>query len=149
MSVSLVPPLIVVSVRRDAHLHEALRRAGAYGITVLGESQELEARRFAGLRVPAGCPDPDFTERAGVPVLGNGLAWIVARVTAAHPAGDHTLFVGAVAALAPERPARSAAGIPPLSVRAGGCPAPVPVPLQAWGAGLDMWGLPGPSGDDR
>jgi flavin reductase (DIM6/NTAB) family NADH-FMN oxidoreductase RutF len=143
MSVSLTPPLVVVSVRRGARLHEALRRAGAYGITVLGEGQEAEARRFAGLRVPAGSPDPEFTERTGVPVLGNGLAWIVARVTAAYPAGDHTLFVGAAAALAPER-----ADDPPLafhrSAFARVAPRPVPVPLQAWGAGLDTWGLPGP-----
>jgi hypothetical protein len=64
-------------------------------------------------------------------------------VTAAYPAGDHTLFVGAVAALAPER-----ADDPPLafhrSAFARVAPSLVPVPLQAWGAGLDTWGLPGP-----
>jgi flavin reductase (DIM6/NTAB) family NADH-FMN oxidoreductase RutF len=37
MSVSLTPPLVVVSVRRGARLHAVLRRAGAYGITLLGE----------------------------------------------------------------------------------------------------------------
>jgi len=47
------------------------------------------------------------------------------------------------AALAPER-----ADDPPLafhrSAFARVAPRPVPVPLQAWGAGLDTWGLPGP-----
>ena len=51
MSVSLTPPLVVVSVRRQAHLHDALARAGAYSVTVLGEHQEPQARRFAGLPV--------------------------------------------------------------------------------------------------
>ena len=48
MSVSLEPPLIVVSVRRRARLHAALQAAGGYGVTVLGEGQEVQARRFAG-----------------------------------------------------------------------------------------------------
>jgi len=46
MSVSLEPPLIVVSVRRRARLHAALQAAGGYGVTVLGEGQEVQARRF-------------------------------------------------------------------------------------------------------
>jgi flavin reductase (DIM6/NTAB) family NADH-FMN oxidoreductase RutF len=146
MSVSLTPPLVVVSVRRGARLHEVVRRARAYGITVLGEGQEHEARRFAGSSLAPGHSAPEFTERAGVPLLANGLAWVAARVSAAYPAGDHTLFVGAVIALAPER-----ADDPPLAfhrsafARVG--PGPAASPLQAWGSGLDMWGLPASVGD--
>jgi flavin reductase (DIM6/NTAB) family NADH-FMN oxidoreductase RutF len=139
MSVSLTPPLVAVSVRRAARLHAALRRAGAYGITVLGESQEHEAHRFAGSPLPQELSPPQFTERAGVPLLGNGLAWIAARVTAAYPAGDHTLFVGAVTALGSER-----ADDPPLvfhrSAFARVSPGPAAVPLRAWGVGHDMRG---------
>ena len=32
------------------------------------------------------------------PVLDDALAWLDCRVTAAHPAGDHTIFVGEVLA---------------------------------------------------
>src|SRR5207302_1376824 len=39
MSASLDPPLIVVSVRRGARLHDVLERAGEYAVTVLGEGQ--------------------------------------------------------------------------------------------------------------
>jgi flavin reductase (DIM6/NTAB) family NADH-FMN oxidoreductase RutF len=141
MSVSLAPPLIVVSVRRDARLHEAVLLAGAYGVTILGENQEREARRFAGLRLPDHETAPEFAEREGVPVLRHGLAWIVARVAAAHPAGDHTLFVGEITALAPERQedpplAFHRSGFTRLSPVAG----PAPLPLHAWETGLDMWG---------
>jgi flavin reductase (DIM6/NTAB) family NADH-FMN oxidoreductase RutF len=141
MSVSLAPPLIVVSVRRDARLHEALRLAGAYGVTILGESQEREARRFASLRMADHEPAPEFTERNGVPVLRHGLAWTVARVVDAHPAGDHTLFVGEIVALAEDRP-----DDPPLAfhrsafVRLITVDGRAPVPLHAWETGLDMWG---------
>jgi flavin reductase (DIM6/NTAB) family NADH-FMN oxidoreductase RutF len=82
-----------------------------------------------------------------VPLLGNGLAWIVARVTAAYPAGDHTLFVGAVTALATER-----ADDPPLAFHRSAfalmAPGTAGTPLHAWGASLDTWGLPA-SGRDR
>jgi flavin reductase (DIM6/NTAB) family NADH-FMN oxidoreductase RutF len=41
-----------------------------------------------------------FVERAGAPVLEGALAQVVARVVEAHPAGDHTLFLGEVEHLA-------------------------------------------------
>jgi flavin reductase len=141
MSVSLAPPLIVVSVRRAARLHEALRRAGAFGVTILAESQEREARRFAGLRLAGHEPAAEFTERDGVPVLRHGLAWTVASVVAAHPAGDHTLFVAEVVALAADRQDE-----PPLAFHRSAFAQLItagdraPVPLHAWETGLDMWG---------
>jgi flavin reductase (DIM6/NTAB) family NADH-FMN oxidoreductase RutF len=141
MSVSLEPPLIVVSVRRQARLHAAVRAAGAYGVTVLSEAQESHARRFAGMPVPGDEAVPAFREHGGVPVLEGGLAWIVTRVTDAHAAGDHTLFVGEITGLGTDRP-----GDPPLafhrSVFARLTPVtPGPaIPLLAWQTGLDMWG---------
>ena len=140
MSVSLEPPLIVVCLRSGARMHEAVRRAGAYGVTVLGAGQERLARRFAGLPTAGQVQDQEleFTERAGVPVLRHGLAWAVADVAAAYPAGDHTLFVGRVTAIAPER-----AYDPPLAfhrsafarlVPAAGSVAPV------WDIGPLTWG---------
>jgi flavin reductase (DIM6/NTAB) family NADH-FMN oxidoreductase RutF len=141
MSVSLAPPLVVVSVRRQAHLHDALARAGAYSVTVLGEHQEAQACRFAGL--PAGERDepPAFREADGVPVLSGGLAWLVARITAAHPAGDHTLFVGKVTGLGADQPRD-----PPLAfhrsafARLAPLPPPAASVLHAWENIRDMWG---------
>jgi flavin reductase (DIM6/NTAB) family NADH-FMN oxidoreductase RutF len=135
MSVSLTPPLIVVGVRRTARLHAAVLQAGAYAVTVLTETQWPLARRFAGHDQSA---EPQFAERSGVPVLRHGLAWIVARLHDAHPAGDHTLFIGEAMDVASDRPAdpplafhRSAfAGLAPLRPE-GTIP-------RAWG--LDLWG---------
>lgn len=141
MSVSLAPPLIVASVRRKARLHGALQAAGAFGVTILGENQEREALRFAGLRLADREPAPEFTERDGVPVLQHGLAWTVVRVVDAHPTGDHTLFVGEVMALAADRP-----DDPPLAfhrsafARLTTVDGRAPIPLHAWETGLDMWG---------
>ncbi len=140
MSASLDPPLIVVSVRRGARLHGVLERAGEYAVTVLGEGQEAQARRFAGLAVAAGEPVPVFRYRHGVPVLEGGLAWVVARVADAHRAGDHTLFVGQVSGLgldcardAPLAFHRSTFGrVTPI--------APPPLPAHAWDGLSDVWG---------
>lgn len=142
MSVSLAPPLIVVSVRSDARMHEAVRLAGAYGVTVLSADQEPHARHFAGLPPAAQLPDqgqePEFTERSGVPVLRHGLAWAVAEVLAAYPVGDHTLFVGQVAEIEPEL-----ALDPPLVFHRSAFARLVPShgpALPAWDSGLETWG---------
>ncbi len=94
LSVSLDPPLVLVSVDRRARMHGLLREAGRYGVSVLAEDQRALADHFAG-RVQEGL-EISFEERAGVPLLEGALAHVVARVVEAHPAGDHTLFLGEV-----------------------------------------------------
>jgi flavin reductase (DIM6/NTAB) family NADH-FMN oxidoreductase RutF len=47
---------------------------------------------------------PAFVDRAGVPVLEDAIAWVATRAGAAVDAGDHTLFMGEVVDLRPERP---------------------------------------------
>lgn len=141
MSVSLEPPLVVVSVARAARLHDVVARAGGYGVALLSADLEGEARRFAGMRVDEGESPCDIEDRHGVPVLCGGLAWMACALTAAHAEGDHTLFVGRVLDMGVERPDdaplafhRSAfARVEPLR----GAP---PVPLDAWSASSDWWG---------
>lgn len=141
MSVSLDPPLVLVSVRRNAHLRDVLVRAGAYGVGILGAGREREARRFAGLPVATHEPPPEFTDRAGVPVLSGVIAWIVADVVSTFPGGDHTLFVGEVRDLDVVAP-----GEPPLvfhrSVLGGFAPpsSAEPLPLGPWEGLVDAWG---------
>jgi flavin reductase (DIM6/NTAB) family NADH-FMN oxidoreductase RutF len=137
MSVSLEPPLILVSVRNGARMHETVRLAGAYAVTVLSAGQESHARHFAGLPIAGHNQgqEPEFTERAGVPVLQHGLAWAVADVMAAHQAGDHTLFVGQVTAIAAER-----ALDPPLAFHRSAFTQLVTSHEPAWDGGLDTWG---------
>ena len=99
MSASLDPPLVVVAIRREARLHAAVERSEGYGVSILPAFMEREARRFAGLPVDAVAREPSLVERSGVPVLEGAIAWLATRLTAAHAAGDHTLFVAEVVAL--------------------------------------------------
>ena len=47
VSLSLRPPLVGVSIGRDLALHELLRTAGAFGVSILRGDQERVAAHFA------------------------------------------------------------------------------------------------------
>ena len=110
MSVSLEPPLVLVSVRRDARMHDLLHESGRYGVSLLGERLKREARRFAGMPVAAYEPATTFDERSGTPILRDALAWLVVTVVDEHAAGDHTLFIGEIVDLAAGHPSERPLG---------------------------------------
>ena len=96
LSLSLDPPLIGVAIRRQAALHELLRRAESFGVTFLAGDQAHLAQHFARGVPPIGLWE-GIAVRAGdgPPLLEGAVGWLVCRRSAEHPAGDHTLFVGA------------------------------------------------------
>jgi flavin reductase (DIM6/NTAB) family NADH-FMN oxidoreductase RutF len=94
VSISLVPPLILVSVDNRSNMHRILPAAGRYGVSILAEYQERLSTHFAG-RPQEGLDIP-FISRAGIPLLDGAVAYFVARVVDIHPAGDHTLYIGEV-----------------------------------------------------
>ena len=101
VSLSLEPPLVGVAVNRDAAMHELLRGAGAFALSLLAADQAALAQHFA-----RGVPPIAMWERVpwrggetGAPLLDGALGWLECRVAAQHPTGDHTLFVGEVVAL--------------------------------------------------
>lgn len=98
LSVSLNPPLVLVSVDKRAHLHAMLTEGSRYGVSILKADQADYSQHFAGF----GAPDlqPQFTWVEGVPILTEALGHVIARMIDAHAAGDHTLFIGEVEYLA-------------------------------------------------
>jgi flavin reductase (DIM6/NTAB) family NADH-FMN oxidoreductase RutF len=98
VSLSLEPPLVGVAVRRHAALHELLREAGAFAVSILAEGQDALAQHFA-----RGVPPiilwqgiETRTGEVGAPLLEGALGWIECRLASEHPTGDHTFFVGDV-----------------------------------------------------
>ena len=71
-----------------------LPEAGRYGVSVLAEDQEILSNHFAGRTVEG--LHIRFVERRGMPLLGGAVAYFVVQVIDAHPAGDHTLYIGQV-----------------------------------------------------
>ena len=94
MSVSLEPPLVMVSVGNKARLNSLLPQSGRYGVSILGENDEHFSRHFAG-RPVEGLAIP-FVRKENMPVLEGAVACLVARVIDIHPAGDHTFYIGQV-----------------------------------------------------
>jgi flavin reductase (DIM6/NTAB) family NADH-FMN oxidoreductase RutF len=94
VSVSLNPPLILVSVDNRAAMTVILPLTRYFGVSVLAEDQEALSNHFAG-RAVEGLHIP-FVDAHDVPVIEGAVAHFVARVVDVHPAGDHTLFVGHV-----------------------------------------------------
>jgi len=108
VSLSLEPPLVGVSVGKQASLYELLRSAGCFAVSMLGSDQEEVARRFA-----AGFPPIVHWEGVAIregrfaPLIEGALGWIEARTIAEHDAGDHTFFVADVV-VAEQGPSTSA-----------------------------------------
>ncbi|MGB2875642.1 MAG: flavin reductase family protein [Gaiellaceae bacterium] len=102
VSLSLEPPLVGVAIRRDAALHELLREAGEFAISMLAAGQEALAQHFA-----RGVPPIALWENIGVrdtdgpPQLEGALGWLRCRTIDEHATGDHTFFVGEVESAEP------------------------------------------------
>ncbi|WPB89324.1 flavin reductase family protein [Streptomyces malaysiensis] len=94
MSVSLAPPLVLISLGNRARMTTRLSGTDRYGVSILAHSQESVARRFAGSKHPM--PPPQFEWLGGVPLIASSLVQMTARIVDRHPAGDHTLFIGEV-----------------------------------------------------
>jgi len=98
VSLSLEPPLVGVAVDRQAAMHELLRRAGGFAVSLLADGQEWLAQHFAR-GVPPIAMWHGIASRegaAGAPLLVGALGWLECRLVSEHETGDHTLFVGEV-----------------------------------------------------
>jgi flavin reductase (DIM6/NTAB) family NADH-FMN oxidoreductase RutF len=94
VSVSLDPPIVLVSLDNRSHMHQILPEAGRYGISVLAEDQQALSDHFAG-RIMKDV-QVRFVDRAGVALVDGAVAYFVVRVRDVHSAGDHTLYIGTV-----------------------------------------------------
>jgi flavin reductase len=96
VSLSADPPLVGIALGRNAALHELLREAGAFAISILASEQEHLAQHFArgvppiahwtGIETTAG--------ELGAPLIEGALGWVECRIAFEREVGDHTLFVG-------------------------------------------------------
>ena len=96
ISVSLEPPLALVSLTAGSRTTEAVATSGRFAVSVLSAAQEMIARRFAapgtdhfaGLAVAYGDHE--------VPIVPNALVHLECTVHQTIPAGDHLLVLGRV-----------------------------------------------------
>lgn len=111
-SVSLDPPLVMVSVAKAAPFHGAVLRGGRWAVSVLSEDMRVIAERFAAPDTAAldasapevGRPEVDGPGQGrgavtGAVIFTGGVAALECRTHAVHDCGDHSLVVGEVLAL--------------------------------------------------
>ncbi|GGW14718.1 reductase [Streptomyces capoamus] len=101
MSVSLDPPLVLVSLRTGARMDELLDEQPLWAVSVLAESQRHIAGRFAMKgRISDRLLFQDLPyvrgEATGAPLVGGALATLECRTEQRVAAGDHTLVIGRV-----------------------------------------------------
>lgn len=97
LPVSMDPPLVLVSLRRESSVVGHLDVGDRYGVNILSEAQQDLAAHFAGS--PRVGLSPDFRYQQDIPLIVDSLAHVVARVVDVHPAGDHFLYIAAVETL--------------------------------------------------
>ena len=95
MSVSLEPPLVLISVDRRARMNALLHEGARFGISVLEEGQSELSDLFAG-RASTDPREPLFEVVRETPLIEDALAQLVARVVRSYWGGDHSLFLGQV-----------------------------------------------------
>ena len=98
VALSLEPPLVAIALSRQAAMHELLREAGGFAVSILAAGQEWLAQHFArgvppivmwrGIATEAGA--------SGAPLLAGALGWLECGLRDELPVGTHTLFVGEV-----------------------------------------------------
>ena len=97
VSLSLEPTLVGISVAQSASIHELLRSADSWAVSVLAGGQEELAQRFARSGVPPLVLWDGVETREDDPRLIAGAAgWLKARTVEMVVTGDHTFFVGHV-----------------------------------------------------
>ena len=97
-SLSLEPPLVGLAIAREAALHELLREAGAFAVSLLAADQDHLAEHFARGVPPIGMWKGVAARdgELGAPLLDGALGWLECRLADEVATGTHTFFVGAV-----------------------------------------------------
>lgn len=109
--VSFQPALVLVALRRNSHLAQAVRKAHRFALNILGaDQQELAQRFFAHYSIPAEPASPDSPFRLTVgkcPLLTESVAWLECKLVAEPSSpGDHALMLGEVSGAGVRRQAR-------------------------------------------
>jgi flavin reductase (DIM6/NTAB) family NADH-FMN oxidoreductase RutF len=105
-SVSLEPPLVLVSVDLKSDSHPGFREGGKFAVSILAEGQDEISRRFAWKGGDRFAGSPMLDGELGLPLVPGALAHLECEVVTATEAGDHILYLGRVlfANVQPGRP---------------------------------------------
>lgn len=98
-SVSLDPPMVIVTLAKKTRTHEMVCTSGIFGISILSEEQQWISERFAGKSSAeenrfSGVPV--FYLETGVPLIEGSIAWLECTVRQQTVLPHSTMFLGEV-----------------------------------------------------
>lgn len=106
LSLSLNPPLVLISVDKSAQCYACFECANGFTVNFLSDQQEEISRRFAtkGIDKFAGLQWREGSN--GAAILDGVLGYVECKIKQCHDGGDHTIVVGEIvnADAAGERP---------------------------------------------
>jgi len=94
-SLSMNPPMVLVSLDRNSNLLEVIQRTGTFGLNVLASHHSALATAFAAKGGDKFKGIYWHDEGTGARLDG-AAAWVLAEVDSIIPAGDHFLLLGDV-----------------------------------------------------
>lgn len=94
MSLSVDPPMILISARAQSRFARSVAPGQIFGVSFLAENQQALSRHFGG-QPREGLADP-LEWLGDTPVIAEALVQIVVRAHAIHPGGDHQIYTADV-----------------------------------------------------
>jgi flavin reductase (DIM6/NTAB) family NADH-FMN oxidoreductase RutF len=101
ISVSLEPPLFLVSCHRESRIAPRIKEEGYYAVSLLGADGEGLSRLFSSPERSSGLAAVEslgggYGPATGAPLAAGAMAAIECDLEAVYPGGDHELFLGRV-----------------------------------------------------
>ena len=98
MSLSLNPPLVLISVDKGAASYACFETGNGYTVNFLGEGQEEISRRFATKGIDKFSGVQWHPGRNGAAIIDGVIGYVECKITQCHDGGDHTIVVGEILA---------------------------------------------------
>jgi len=96
VSLSLEPRLVGIAIALEASLHEVLRDADEWAVSILNGDQDRLAQHFARSVPPIALWDGIAVREDDPRLLAGAAGWLLVRTIQEVPVGDHTFFVGEI-----------------------------------------------------
>jgi flavin reductase (DIM6/NTAB) family NADH-FMN oxidoreductase RutF len=96
-SLSMTPPMVLVSLDNGSGLLAMVQRTGTFGLNVLAAGQSALALRFAR-KGPEKFSGADWSHEFGAARLAGVAAWVACTVDRIVEGGDHLVVLGNVVA---------------------------------------------------
>ncbi len=95
-SLSMEPPMVMVSLDRGSELLTLVRTTGSFGLNILASAQSDLALNFARKGGSSKFDNVSWTEDHGVPRLPDAVGFVACRVEQFVEGGDHIVLLGRV-----------------------------------------------------